>query len=274
MFNGKDESINLFRLSDIPQIELFTGRRITRSFSRHVHWVFSLGAVERGTRVIHHRGKEYRVKPGCISLISPGEVHSGGAADDDGYDNRSIRLQGDYYRLLASQITGWEDKLPCFPQPVYRDQELHQQVIDLHTLLGQKIPTLEKEYSLLNTLALLIQRYALEKPEPVLINQKGIPVQEVCSYIRNHFAENISLQELAQIAGLSPYHLARVFTEEVGIPPHEYQTQIRLNNALDLLSLKKPIIEVAVETGFFDQSHFTRAFKKKFGTTPGKFTTI
>lgn len=53
-----------------------------------------------------------------------------------------------------------------------------------------------------------------------------------------------------------------------------YQVQLRLNKALELLRSGKPVNEVALETGFFDQSHFTRAFKKKFGTTPGQYELV
>ena len=79
------------------------------------------------------------------------------------------------------------------------------------------------------------------------------------------------MDKLAEIAGLSPFHLSRIFAKEVGVPPHSYQLQIRLKKATDLLALGRPIVEVALETGFCDQSHFQKAFKKKFSITPGEY---
>jgi AraC-like DNA-binding protein len=64
-----------------------------------------------------------------------------------------------------------------------------------------------------------------------------------------------------------------LFTREIGVPLHVYQVQLRLK-ALELLHSGKSVADVALETGFFAQSHFSRAFKKKFGITPGQYTEI
>ena len=79
------------------------------------------------------------------------------------------------------------------------------------------------------------------------------------------------LEELASLANLSPYHLARVFRDEIGMPPHAYQTQARLGRTRVLLLRGWPPARVAQETGFADQSHLTRRFKRLVGVTPGRY---
>jgi AraC-like DNA-binding protein len=81
----------------------------------------------------------------------------------------------------------------------------------------------------------------------------------------------VSLGTLAAIAGFSPFHLCRVFERVVGVPPHVYQLDVRLTKAAGLLARGKRIVSVAMETGFCDQSHFHRAFKRKFGVTPRQY---
>jgi AraC-like DNA-binding protein len=82
---------------------------------------------------------------------------------------------------------------------------------------------------------------------------------------------NVSLKELAQEAGLSAFHLSRVFRQEVGLSPHAYHVLIRVRFAKELLAQGYPVSHVALEAGFFDQAHFTKHFKRIFGVTPGRY---
>ena len=78
---------------------------------------------------------------------------------------------------------------------------------------------------------------------------------------------------LARFAGLSAFHLCRVFGETVGMTPHAYQTQVRVRHAKSLLQAGLPIALVAAEAGFYDQAHLTRHFKRIVGLTPGRYAT-
>jgi AraC-like DNA-binding protein len=79
------------------------------------------------------------------------------------------------------------------------------------------------------------------------------------------------LTQLASFAKLSRFHLLRLFRTQMGVPPHEYQTQVRITHARKLLRKGYSILETAFETGFFDQSHFSRNFKRITGRTPGQY---
>ena len=81
----------------------------------------------------------------------------------------------------------------------------------------------------------------------------------------------VPLGTLATYAGLSAFHLCRVFGEAVGMTPHAYQTQVRVRYAKSLLSAGLPIGLAAVEAGFYDQAHLTRHFKRIVGLTPGRY---
>lgn len=81
----------------------------------------------------------------------------------------------------------------------------------------------------------------------------------------------MTLAELARLAGLSAFHLCRVFRQSVGMPPHAYQTQLRVRQAKALLRAGQPIVSAAIAAGFYDQAHLTRHFKRIVGVPPGRY---
>ena len=81
----------------------------------------------------------------------------------------------------------------------------------------------------------------------------------------------MTLGQLGQVAGLSPYYLVRVFHREVGLPPHAYLASVRVRRAQDMLAAGEPIVDVAYATGFSSQSHLTNTFKRYIGVTPSQY---
>lgn len=90
-------------------------------------------------------------------------------------------------------------------------------------------------------------------------------------FIRQHFAERIAVDDLASACNLSVSALERRFRKHLERTPHQYLTEVRLDNARRLLrDTRKPVGTIALETGFADHSHFTRAYKKHFGVAPSQ----
>ncbi len=96
-------------------------------------------------------------------------------------------------------------------------------------------------------------------------------VQHAIDFIDACFAEPISLSELAELAGLSISRFAVRFSAEVGVSPQQYVRLVRVRHAQQLLRRGLPPSIVAVEVGFFDQSHLCRHFKRMLGATPGEW---
>jgi AraC-like DNA-binding protein len=97
-------------------------------------------------------------------------------------------------------------------------------------------------------------------------------VHRILRLIEERLPENISVKEMAREAGLSESHFSRIFKRITGETPHQFALRLRLEQARAALARASgaTIASVAVECGFFDQSHFTREFRKKFGLTPGE----
>jgi AraC-like DNA-binding protein len=93
--------------------------------------------------------------------------------------------------------------------------------------------------------------------------------RRISEYIDSHLGENISLEAMAEMAGLSVYHFSRAFRQSIGVAPHGYLLQRRIEHAAHLLSRTElPLSEIALAVGFSDHSHFARRFRRLTGTTP------
>lgn len=96
-------------------------------------------------------------------------------------------------------------------------------------------------------------------------------VRRIRDYLRREFARTITLEELGHRAGMCRFALVRAFTREVGLPPHAYQTHLRVLHACELIRKGTPLSVVALNVGFSDQSHLCRHFKRILGLTPGAY---
>jgi AraC-like DNA-binding protein len=99
-------------------------------------------------------------------------------------------------------------------------------------------------------------------------------IAHVRRILEERFAHAISLEDLAQEAGLSKFHLLRLFRVEVGTTPHAYRLHLRISRAREMLDKGESPVEVALACGFADQPHFTRSFKRIVGLTPAVFRRI
>ena len=100
----------------------------------------------------------------------------------------------------------------------------------------------------------------------------GRRLKRVLEFIDDNIERNIRLDELADIACLSPYHFARTFKASTGAAPHRYLMAQKLDLAKSLLAADDlKLVEIALRTGFANQAHFNRAFKRATGMTPGSY---
>jgi AraC-like DNA-binding protein len=93
-------------------------------------------------------------------------------------------------------------------------------------------------------------------------------IADIQQYLRGVHDQKLNLEELAQRFSLDKYQLIRYFKRQVGVTPNGYLTLLRIEQAKSLLAQGHALVEVALETGFYDQSHFARYFRTYTGVTP------
>ena len=228
----------------------------------------------------YYRGRFYAVPIGSLTVIHPDEMHSVRDPDDRPTPTtfRMMYASADLLQQTATQIgaasslhSRRETGLPFFANPVILDASLAALALKFHTATEGSASQLEQESLLLLLLSKFILGYADARPTLRSIGREREAVRRVREYLQDHYRENVPLDRLSQIANLSPYHLNRVFCAEVGIPPHQYQAQVRVSRAKRLLIQGMPVAQVAAETGFADQSHFARHFKRFMQVTPRQY---
>lgn len=257
----RTQTVNLLGMREVP---------------RHVHhaYVFSL-AIEGATEYdCGHCGATHILQPKDVLLTEAREVYASRTLGPPPWRNLSLSVSREKIAsLLDSAGDGKQIRLPHFTRGAITDAPLRGLFLKLHEALNDERTALEQETLLLDWIVSLQQKYSFEA-NPVLsrrIYSESAAIRRVREFIRENVHENIRLQTLAEIARLSPFYLNRAFTREIGLPPHEYQNQLRIEKACRLIANKKSLAEVAYSTGFSDQSHFSRFFKRYIGITPKNF---
>lgn len=267
----KRNLIKTWQITDLSKLELQRGFSVNRPVPRHWHEEYQFCLIEAGNGDLIYRGKDFSTPPASLFVVHPGEVHSNRAFDRTGCSFRTIFLAPEVMVAVASEIQNKGKGLPFFPSTVIFEKNTIQNFVSLHKSLEHSSSTLERETRLKNFLANLINHFAENRFSLPLLKVEPNQIKRACDYLIANYSENISLEKLAGVADLSAFHFSRVFSEKFGMPPHAFQVQLRVNQAKKLLRDGLEITQTAFQTGFADQSHLTRHFKRIVGVTPGQF---
>jgi len=130
---------------------------------------------------------------------------------------------------------------------------------------------LAAEGALLDALSTLLVRHARTREAALRPGANDPRVDAMKERLAADVAAPLRVADLAETVGLSPFHATRLFAQTTGLPPHAWRTQLRLQRALGPLRAGTSVAEVAAASGFADQSHFTRHFRRMFGVPPGRW---
>jgi AraC-like DNA-binding protein len=243
------------------------------AYARHTHETYAIAAIIAGCETFYHRGAQRYAPAGSVAIVCPDELHDG-APHAGGFTYRTLYPSVDLMREIAEDLTGRAlVHPPWFGASVIHDPALAAEVAQLHAALrpGETPASLLQQDSRLVTfLARLITAHAelgAARPD----RRESRAVARAREALDARFAEEVELEELARLAGLSRSHLIRAFRRETGLTPHAYQIDRRFRAARRRLERGEPPSAVAAACGFFDQSHLNRVFKARMGVTPGAF---
>lgn len=252
------------------QLECFHARFHDYHYSPHFHETYVFGHVERGVEHCRSRGKDFALTPGSLTIINPGDLHDG-RPGEGGFEYRMFYPSVTLMQSACEDMSDGAAEMPWFSESYIEDQELEARIAQLHKLLQSGGDRLEADSMMLETLAMLIKRHSDSLIQQTPIGDEIAPVQKVQDYIQSHLDQDISLDELAALVGMNRYRLIRSFRKELGLTPHAYLVNRRVQSAKEKLKSGDSLSGTAVASGFYDQAHFAKTFKKMVGVTPGQY---
>lgn len=248
-------------------IEAYRFEGVKQKFPNHFHDFYVLGFIERGRRFLSCKQKEYIIDVGDLLLLNPYDNHYCEQIGAEPLDYRSIHITPERMRELTEKLTGTAF-VPEFTQNVVVHAEEHSQLKTVHTFMLSGDTGREKQELLDQFLTHILENYTAPRQVEKEVSE-GIRV--ACTYIEEHFTEQVTLEVLSKQTGLSPFTLIRHFTKEKHVTPHQYLTTVRIGAGRKFLEQGMTPLEAAGACGFADQSHFTRYFKQLIGVTPKQY---
>ncbi|HSX60768.1 MAG TPA: AraC family transcriptional regulator [Tahibacter sp.] len=243
-------------------VELYRAHIVRHAFEPHAHAAFGLGAIERGVERFRLRGADHLAPPDSLVLMNPDELHTGRAETDAGWRYRMIYLDAD----VAAEITGEPDW--WFADAVQADAARAQRVTALLERLWHAQAPLAFDGLLLALLDELAPH--ARRPRPATV-EAAPRFERVVEFLHAHLAERLTLDRLAAVANLSPFHFLRRFRAHYHVTPQQMLMALRLQQAKRQLAAGAAPAAVAAACGLADQAHLTRAFAQRYGVTPARY---
>ncbi|WAG11198.1 AraC family transcriptional regulator [Aeromonas dhakensis] len=240
------------------------GRRVC--YDKHSHPHFSIGVITGGHSHYLNQRSRQEVGRGHLVLMNPEEVHACNPVADEPWSYLMFYLDTGWLQRQQEE-TGLGHEFRPFDMTASRDPLLYQGLCRLHRQLWQEPEPLAREVACHQFSRQLLARLtpaSWDDRPPQHLQRAAELMQDDCS-------SALTLAQLSAVAGLTPSHFVRSFSRHYGMTPHAYLLDQRIRHARTLLRRGEPLAEVALASGFADQAHFQRQFKRRVAATPGHY---
>lgn len=246
-------------------VEICSVTDTTHIFPKHSHEeIYAISLMENGGSYWYGSQKSSSlVKPGNIAVINPGQLHSGEPVQSGRASYKMIYLNKSHFQK--------ECRLPVFENLLNKDNSLPHLFKKLYHSIRTSSDRLEKDIYLTDFIGTMMEKHMSPVLQPEKTGHENKALQVAADFLSADLEKRITLDEVSEVTGLSPYHFLRVFKKHTGITPHIYRTQKRIEKSKELILNGLSLSEVALGSGFTDQSHFTNTFRKYTGATPGQY---
>lgn len=256
-----------FQPGPLAGVTLMHAHFTEHAFERHSHETYSVGVTASGVQTFHCGGQLHASLRGDVILFNPDEAHDGQRGTQEGFGYAMLYVS----RELMDSCRGQEAGLRLaahFAQPVVRDPAMGQALMRAIDAVAQPTESLRAQELVADVLTRLLQRHGEQYPRGRVQEAGAARMARAREYLCAHYAQDVTVDDLALAVGLSRVHMTRAFTQHRGVPPHIYLNAVRVQRAREAMLAGLPLAEVAIACGFADQSHFSRRFKGSLGLTP------
>lgn len=257
--------------ADLPfKLFLFEGGEGNYYREKHWHRSIEIFAVLEGGLRFFINEKEYPLRAGGFILVNSNEIHS----IHSPWPNRTIVLQMPL-KTFEDYFTG-EQFIHFRHQCKEQDEMAVKLIGEMFASYTEKQCGYEmkvkSQYFML--LYLLVTKYReLEVNDDMVKKNRNLSrLSSITTYIKEHYAEELSLEMLSEVFGYAPAYLSRMFQKYAGINYKSYLQDVRLEYASkELMNTKRSIGEIALDNGFPNSKAFSRAFREKYGNLPSEY---
>ncbi len=228
-----------------------------------------MGAITQGESTFVCGQRQYPVETGSLVFVNPNWVHACNPIRGQPWAYLMLYIDAQWlsglrYRLGLSSTQEWQDLAP----DVMRLPEVFGAFVELAQCLldSARSAKLKNDHLVAFLSDLMLRLSACEA-----VQAAPASLSALADYLDQHCAEAVSLDLLCRQAEVSPGHLIRSFKRHFRMTPHAYVINRRIQLGQRMLRLGRPIAEAALESGFSDQPHFQRMFKRLLATTPGQY---
>jgi AraC-like DNA-binding protein len=257
----------------IAGMDLIHASFTTLEFAPHAHDEFVIAITEDGAGKYRSRNTSDIAPPNSVLVFNPGEIHSGGVANGKLWKYRALYMNRMFCKKFFDKISDNNMGFPYFTDNKITDPSLAAHLLMFHQKCETGAGHLELESRLLTALAILAGRHGKASIDWRTADTLSARMRSVRDYIHTEYASDISVDELATLAGLSQFHFIRAFRRQFNLSPSAYLNQVRLKEARRLLATGNSAAATATAVGFYDQSHLTKHFKRTYGITPKQYAT-
>jgi AraC-like DNA-binding protein len=223
-----------------------------------------------GMEVRRGRGR-HRFGPGDVCAWDPSAAHAGRPWDCERWEARLVVVELAALEEIVEDPDGAGHDL-ALTTPRIQNRSLARRFLALHAALEEPGWKLDHDVALAEWLRDLTG--APEQPVEATAARRDPALRRACEMLNDDLAANPTLAQLADQAGVSRHRLTRLFRAAYGLPPHRFALAQRIRLARSLLEAGLAAAEVAQRTGFFDQSHLHRHFRRTLGMTPGQYARL
>lgn len=264
------EQVRMWRPANEDRVLLMAGKTARYAIEPRGEYVFGI-VTARPMR--SRRGRDRRlVLPGQLVAWDPSAAHAGAAVDGRPWSSRLMVVEVADLQRIATDPESDPLRDIAFPEPVITDPQLARHFVQLHVALEAPSSDLERDQRLAEWLRALVRRSPVtRRREARFTRHDDRAFRAACDYLGDRPERNVSLDELAAAAGIGKFRLIRLFRDRTGLPPHALQVAHRIRRARRLLEDGHGIAHAAVASGFVDQSHLNRHFRRSLGVTPAQY---
>ena len=262
------ENEKFFKDKNLPHIECRYTTKSSKHYKPHMHTTLSIGAIDQGEVIYSAADKKANLKKDSLAIINPDTIHYCNPIGNEKRSYYMLYIDTSYAQKIQSSLFDSESFIPL-DVILLRDKRIYEKYIDSMNFFMAENFLIEKEQKIINLLEIIFLKTI--KYKKAKSRETPLHVSKAKEILAENLDLDISLNEIAKALKSNPYTLLRDFKKEMGITPHAYRMNLRIEMAKELLQRGMSISQTAQKCGFFDQSHLHRHFKAITAVTPKEY---